>query len=165
MTRKFITEGPDKRGRIFIIEVDEDKSTSTRNVIRFVCEVSKQDNDEQTKMVTDLILDNLNSKNALAQAKISVQEAKFKNGEVVVVNNQFMAIVFSSFNLFTNKRSLHYRIIVDPIEITHRLRTKNVQDFEKESDAHLYKEDLERLLNDTDQVCLIECSENELTRY
>jgi len=76
-----------------------------------------------------------------------------------------MAVVFSSYNMFTNERNVIYKVIADASEIAHRVRTKNLQDFEIETDKHLYAEDLDSLLFHTDQACILEVSENELRPY
>lgn len=57
---KFVKEGPDKKGRTFIIEVKEDKATMTRYVQRFICEVGNQETEEQTQEVADLLVKKLN---------------------------------------------------------------------------------------------------------
>ena len=162
---KFIKEGPDKKGRTHIILVDEDQEAKTRSIQKFICEVQKQKTEEETQMVADLLLDNLNTELAMKQSKLGIHEAKFTNGTPVVVNNQFMAIVFSSYNMFTNKRGLIYKVITDANEIIHRVRNKNYQDFEIETDKKLYDEDYDNLLYQTEQICLIECSEDELRAY
>ncbi len=165
MIRKFVKEGPDKNGKTHIIEVDEVKESSTRNVIRFICEVQNQETEAETEMVTELLLDNLNTDLALKQSRLGNFESKFKNGTPVIVNNQFMAIVFSSYNMFKDKRNVIYKVIADANEIAHRVRNKNYQDFEVETDKHLYNEDYECLLFETDQVCLLEVGEDELRAY
>ena len=162
---KFIKEGPDKKGLTHIILVDEDQEAKTRTVKKFICEVQKQETEEETQMVADLLLDNLNTDLAIKQSKLGPHEAKYANGTPVIVNNQFMAIVFSSYNMFTNKRNVIYKVIADAYEIIHRVRNKNYQDFEVETDKRLYDEDYNSLLYETDQVCLIECSEDELRAY
>ena len=167
MIRKFIKikSSPDKKGKTHIVEVDEDKSTNIRNVVRFICEVQNQKTEEETQMIADLILDNLNTNVAVKQSRLGKYDAKFENGTTVIVNNQFMAVVFSSYNMFRDKREIIYKVVADATEIAHRVRKKNFQDFEVESDKQLYNEDLESLLYETDQVCLLEVGEEELRIY
>ena len=164
MVTKFV-KVTDKKGDIFILQVKEDKETTTRHIEKFICQVQKQETEEETAMVADLLLDNLNTELAIKQSRLGKYEAKFKNGTPVIVANQFMGIVFSSYNMFNNKRCIIYKIIADALEIAHRVRNKNTQDFEVETDKHLYQEDYESLLYETDQVCLIEVGEQELRAY
>ncbi|MDD7885759.1 hypothetical protein [Flavivirga sp. 57AJ16] len=62
MEQKFIIEGPDKKDRTYIIEVKEDKTTMTRFVQRFICEVCKQETPAKTRLLAYEILGKLNSK-------------------------------------------------------------------------------------------------------
>ena len=165
MIRKFIKEGPDKKGRLFIIEVDEDKSNSTRNVIRFICEVQNQETIRETHKVADLILESLNKKEVTKYLTTHKFEPKFKNGQSVIVNNQFVAVVFSAYNMFTNERGIIYQVIADSSELVHRIRNKRSQDYEIEEDKLTFEEDYESLLNETEQVCKIEVGEDELQLF
>ena len=61
MERKYIIEGPDKKGKTYIIEVDEDKDTMTRNIVRFMCEVCPQATPGETRLLAYEILGKLNS--------------------------------------------------------------------------------------------------------
>ena len=162
---KFVKEGPDEKGRTHIIQVDEDKANNVRNVIKFICEVQSQQTEEETQMTADLIVDNLNTDLAIKQSRLGKHESKFENGTPVIVNNQFMAIVFSSYNMFDDERYIIYKVIADANEIAHRVRNKNYQDFEVETDKELYDDDYNSLLFETDQVCILEVPENELRRY
>lgn len=51
----FIKEGPDKRGRTYIIE-GEDKGNNIFSVKRFICEIQKQETEEETQAVADMVL-------------------------------------------------------------------------------------------------------------
>lgn len=57
--RKFIKETDRKGTSIF--EVDEDKSTMTRSIVRFICDVGRQETEEQTQELADYLLDKLNA--------------------------------------------------------------------------------------------------------
>lgn len=57
----FIKEGPDERGRIYIIE-GEKQPNSIFSVKRFVCEVQQQQNETETQKVADLLVKQLNRK-------------------------------------------------------------------------------------------------------
>ena len=56
--RKFIKETDRKGTSIF--EVDENKETMTRHIVRFICDVGKQETEQQTQEVADLIIKKLN---------------------------------------------------------------------------------------------------------
>ena len=58
---KFVKEGPDDRGRIYIIEGIE-KSGNTFAIERFICQVEPQETEEETEAVVNLLLDKLNEK-------------------------------------------------------------------------------------------------------
>lgn len=58
----FVKEGPDKRGRTYIIEGEELQNGSHLqfNIKRFICEVQKQESEEETQKLADFILEKLN---------------------------------------------------------------------------------------------------------
>lgn len=55
----FVKEGPDKRGRTYIIE-GWDKGNNVLSVKRFICEVQRQESEEETQCVADLLVKKLN---------------------------------------------------------------------------------------------------------
>lgn len=55
----FIAEGPDKRGRTYIIE-GEDKGDQVLSIKRFICQVQDQGSEQKTKEVADLLIEKLN---------------------------------------------------------------------------------------------------------
>jgi len=57
--RKFVKEGPDKKGKTYIIE-GEEKTPGVFSVKRFICEVQKQETEKETAEVADLLLLKLN---------------------------------------------------------------------------------------------------------
>ena len=61
MELTFIKEGPDDRGRTHIIE-GEKKPKNVFNVKRFICEVQRQETEEETQQVADMLVEKLNRK-------------------------------------------------------------------------------------------------------
>ena len=61
METSFIKEGPDNKGRTYIIE-GEKKPGKVFSVHRFICEVQRQETDEETQEVADLLVKKLNAK-------------------------------------------------------------------------------------------------------
>lgn len=57
----FIKEGPDKRGRTYIIE-GEEKAGQVCSIKRFICEIVLQETEKETQEVADMILEKLNTK-------------------------------------------------------------------------------------------------------
>ncbi len=51
----YIIEGPDKKGRTYIIE-GEKKPNMVFSVNRFMCEVQKQETEKETREVAEMIL-------------------------------------------------------------------------------------------------------------
>ena len=58
--KKFVKEGPDDKGRTYIIEGKE-KPGKVFSIERFVCEVVNQETEEETQELADFILEKLNS--------------------------------------------------------------------------------------------------------
>ncbi len=56
---KFVKEGPDRKGRTYIIE-GEEKSNNVFSVKRFICEVQQQNSEAETQEIADLLLSKLN---------------------------------------------------------------------------------------------------------
>lgn len=54
----FIKEGPDDRGRIFIIE-GEIQPKKVFSIKRFICEVQQQETPEETQALADMLLEKL----------------------------------------------------------------------------------------------------------
>lgn len=54
----FIKEGPDSKGRTYIIE-GEEKTRKVLSVKRFICEIVHQENEQETQEVADLVLNAL----------------------------------------------------------------------------------------------------------
>lgn len=52
----FIIDGPDKRGRVHIIEGEKRHATSEFNVKRFVCEVQTQETEKETQALAEQIV-------------------------------------------------------------------------------------------------------------
>lgn len=59
MKTTFVKEGPDKKGRTFIIE-GWIKPHNVFSIKRFVCEVQRQENEAETQKVADLLVEKLN---------------------------------------------------------------------------------------------------------
>jgi hypothetical protein len=59
MKTKFIKE-KDRKNTFSIFEVIENKETMTRSIVRFICDVGKQQTQEQTEQLADFILEKLN---------------------------------------------------------------------------------------------------------
>lgn len=59
---KFIKEGPDKKGKTYIIEGIE-KDGHAFSVRRLICEVQQQETEDKTQEVADLLLKKLNAYN------------------------------------------------------------------------------------------------------
>jgi len=55
----FIKEGPDNKGRTYIIE-GEKKPKKVFSIKRFICEVQRQETEEETQQVADLLVEKLN---------------------------------------------------------------------------------------------------------
>lgn len=60
MKTKFIKEGPDDRGKTYIIE-GEPQPKDVFNIKRFICEVQKQETEAETQEVADLLVEALNN--------------------------------------------------------------------------------------------------------
>lgn len=56
---KFVKEGPDKKGKTYIIE-GEEKGGHVFSIKRFICEVQKQETEKETQEVADLLILKLN---------------------------------------------------------------------------------------------------------
>lgn len=61
MATTFIKEGPDRKGKTYIIE-GEKKIGHIFSIKRFICEVQKQETEEETQAVADLLIQKLNTK-------------------------------------------------------------------------------------------------------
>jgi len=59
MNLTFIKEGPDEKGRTYIIE-GEKQPKQVFSINRFICEVQRQETEEETQAVADLLLEKLN---------------------------------------------------------------------------------------------------------
>lgn len=59
VVRKYV-KLTDRKGTS-IFEVDEDSSKMTRNIVRFICDVGKQQSEEKTQELADFIVKKLNS--------------------------------------------------------------------------------------------------------
>ena len=53
--KKFIKEGPDKKGRTYIIE-GEEKPGKVFSIKRFICEVQMQETEKETQEIADMLL-------------------------------------------------------------------------------------------------------------
>lgn len=58
---EFIKEGPDDKGRTYIIE-GEKKPKQVFSVNRFICQVQQQETEEETQEVADMLVKALNRK-------------------------------------------------------------------------------------------------------
>lgn len=57
---EFIKEGPDNKGRTYIIE-GEKQPKKAFSIKRFICEVQRQETEEETQEVADLLVAKLNA--------------------------------------------------------------------------------------------------------
>lgn len=58
--KKFVKEGPDSKGRTYIIEGKE-KPGKVFSIDRFICEIVEQETEEKTQELADFLLEKLNS--------------------------------------------------------------------------------------------------------
>jgi hypothetical protein len=57
---QFVSEGPDRKGRTYIIEGTE-KPGKIFSIKRFICQVQNQQTEEETQAVAKLLTDKLNA--------------------------------------------------------------------------------------------------------
>jgi hypothetical protein len=96
--------------------------------------------------------------------KEKVVSAKFPLGSIVLINKNIVGVVLSSYNMFTppSEPNFIYRIIVDAKELCHRVRNNKINQAEEEN---LFIEDLDNLLDNTEQIQVIEAPEYELSKF
>ncbi len=63
-TMDYIIEGPDKKGRTYIIE-GEKRPNMIFSINRFMCEVQKQQTEKDTRLVAEIILQALVTREAI----------------------------------------------------------------------------------------------------